>query len=220
MVVGSNISQPTPFPWRGRWYNPGVPQRAETQTSSSPAAPTAPEGVTSLLPTLSPVQTRMATAADARLVHDLYAATPGYFEIISIPVPTVSEVSTDLATAGADPRRYTELVLLDPSTAGPDLDIDPVTGAAVVGYLDYKLDYPGKGDATVNLLLVRSGLQSRGVGSACIRDLELRLKGRSARMLASIYGDNPRARRFWESLGYRFAIDARPLLEWYGKSLA
>ena len=38
-------------------------------------------------------------------------------------------------------------------------------------------------------------------------------------MLASIYGDNPRARKFWERLGYQFAIDAKPLLVWYAKEL-
>lgn len=172
-----------------------------------------------MIPLLSQVRTRPVTLADAPLVHELYVATPGYFDIISIPVPTSSEVSTDLSTAIEDPRRYVELVLLEPEEAGPECGIDPVSGAAVVGYLDYKLDYPQEGDATVNLLLVRSGLQSHGVGSACVRNLEERLRGRSGRLLASIYGENPRARRFWESLGYRFAIDARPLLEWYSKSL-
>lgn len=180
----------------------------------------APEGVNGLHTMLSPVRTRSATIDDAPLIHQLYQATPGYFEIISIPVPTLAEVRTDLATALPDPSRFTELVLLDPLEAGPAAELDPVSGAAVVGYLDYKLDYPEEGDATVNLLLVRSGVQSHGVGSASVRDLETRLAGRSRRMLASIYGDNPRARRFWESLGYRFAIDARPLLQWYGKSIA
>ena len=66
--------------------------------------------------------------ADASLVHELYAATPEYFDIISIPVPTVAEVSTDLATAGADPRRFVELVLLEPEAAGPGCDLDPHTG--------------------------------------------------------------------------------------------
>lgn len=176
-------------------------------------------------PTLVPVKTRSATTLDAHLVHDLYAATPAYFEIISIPVPTPQEVATDIATAIQDPRRFVEIVLLE----GPELEavgeeagcpFDPVTGLRVAGYLDYKLDYPEAGDATVNLLLVRHGLQSCGVGSACAEDLERRLKGRAQRMLASIYGDNPRARRFWERLGYQFAIDAKPLLVWYAKHLA
>jgi len=40
------------------------------------------------------------------------------------------------------------------------------------------------------------------------------------RVLASIYGQNPGARRFWEALGYAFAIDAKPVLDWYAKQLA
>ena len=185
--------------------------------------------------------TRPATVEDAALVHALYLATPAYFDIISIPVPTSDEVRTDLETAARDPRRYTELVLLRPherehgerehgerergETEHDEWEPvesarDPVTGRAVVGYLDYKLDYPEKDDATVNLLLVHGGLQSRGIGRRCVMDLETRLQGRASRVLASIYGQNPRAKRFWQSLGYHFAIDAKPILDWYAKTLA
>lgn len=171
------------------------------------------------------VRTRAADEADAAIIHDLYQATPGYFEIISIPIPTLEEVRTDLATTAADPRRHAELVLTEhgPFTAAGEepqrVLLDPVTRLAVAGYLDYKLDYPEPGDATVNLLLVVPWLQSRGIGAACERDLEQRLDGRAHRVLASIYGNNPRARRFWERLGYSFAIDAKPILDWYAKLL-
>ena len=187
---------------------------------TDPTAPGAPEGVNGLSATLSPVRTRAATVNDAELVQALYAATPSYFEIISMPIPTVAEVRTDLATATSDPRRHVELVLVDPQAACEGVSVDPTTGAVVVGYLDYKLYYPQQGDATANLLQIHPGMQSSGVGSSCVRDLEERLRTRSQRMLASIYGNNPRARRFWEGLGYRFAIDARPLLEWFDKRLA
>ncbi len=190
-------------------------------------APSAPGGVRNLYSTVTPVRTRSVTVTDAPLIHDLYGGTPGYFDIISIPLPTVEEVATDLATAIADPRRYVEIVLIDeehrPATPHPEAgpcQRDPISGNYVVGYLDYKLDYPELGDATVNLLLIRPGLQSHGLGSACALDLEQRLAGRSKRLLASIYGENPRARRFWEGLGYHFAIDAKPLIEWYAKQLA
>ncbi|MFA5550678.1 MAG: GNAT family N-acetyltransferase [Trueperaceae bacterium] len=170
------------------------------------------------------MRTRSATTLDAPLVHELYAATPAYFEIISIPVPTLQEVATDIATAIQDPRRFVEIVLLEGSEneaigAAAGCPSDPITGQPVAGYLDYKLDYPQSGDATVNLLLIRHGLQNYGVGTACAEDLERRLAGRAQRMLASIYGDNPRARTFWERLGYKFAIDAKPLLEWYAKQI-
>jgi len=171
------------------------------------------------------VRTRPADETDAQIIHSLYRATPGYFEIISIPIPTLEEVRTDLATTAADPRRQVELVLTaeGPSSAPPEGPAaaleDPVTGLQVAGYLDYKLDYPEQGDATVNLLLIVPWLQSQGIGAACERDLEQRLNGRTRRLLASIYGSNPRARRFWERLGYSFAIDAKPILDWYAKLL-
>ena len=199
--------------------------------------------------------TRPADETDAALIHELYRATPAYFEIISIPVPTLAEVRTDLATNTSDPRRHIELVLLERGGDGPAAQAttgsgfpalqeavgreaigreavgreaggreaaihDPVSGLELGGYLDYKLDYPEPGDATVNLLLIPPWLQNRGIGAACERDLEQRLDGRARRLLASIYGKNPRARRFWERLGYRFAIDAKPILDWYAKQLA
>jgi len=168
--------------------------------------------------------TRPAEATDASLVHRLYLKTPSYFDIISIPVPTLAEVETDLETAARDPRRFTELVLApahrQPQVPPDEALQDPRSGRQVVGYLDYKLNYPVAGDATVNLLLVEGDVQGRGIGSSCVRDLERRLRGRVRRVLASIYGQNPRARRFWEGLGYAFAIDAKPILDWYAKKIA
>lgn len=172
------------------------------------------------MPVTAPsISVRPAGPGDAELIHELYAAAPGYFEILSIPLPSATEVRTELVTAAADPRRRTEVVLVDevPSTATPCRD--PVTGAWVAGYLDLTLDYLEPGDATVNLLLIRADLQGLGLGSACMRDVESRLRGRVTRVLASIYGRNPRAERFWRSLGYAFAIDAAPVLEWYAKRL-
>lgn len=163
------------------------------------------------------VLTRPATIADASLVHRLYTETPKYFDIISIPMPTHAEIRRELEAASQDPRRCVELAL-DGAFSDP-ANIDKQTGKTVVGYLDYKLDYPDPGDATVNLLLIREGLQSRGYGRKCMADLEQRLGGHVKRILASVYGQNTRAKHFWDSLGYSFAIDARPVLEWYAKEL-
>lgn len=165
--------------------------------------------------------TRECGTDDAHLVHALYAATPAYFEIISIPMPTTAEVRTELTAALRDERRRVELVLAAPDEPCPyGVPVDPRSGRRVVAYLDYKLDYPEPGDATVNLLLVHGAMQSSGVGTDAVRDLERRLQGRVRRVLASIYGRNPGARRFWQRLGYHFAIDARPVLDWYAKQLA
>lgn len=160
---------------------------------------------------------RAGNNSDVKLVHGIYQKAPEYFEQISMPVPSVAEIETDISIAIVDERRTVELVLVDWNV--PGVPTDPVTGQTVVGYLDYTLDYPNEGDATVNLLLIRSDLQSRGIGRACARVLEQRLAGQARRLLASIYGSNPRARQFWQRLGYHFAIDARPMVEWYGKEL-
>lgn len=168
------------------------------------------------------IQLRPATPDDASLVHALYLKTPAYFEIISIPLPSLFEVETELSAGENDLRRFTELILLlAPNSSLPQgAQFDPVTGLRVVGYLDYKLDYPSQGDATVNLLLIEEGCQGKGIGRRVMSDLEERLQGRVSRVLASIYGRNPGAERFWTSLGYVFAIDAQPVLDWYAKELA
>ena len=169
---------------------------------------------------------RAATPADAPVVHALYEHNPTYFENISIPVPSPDEVAIELAAAQRDERRVIELVIvssLDEAAveeAGFDQRLrDQASGGWVLGYLDYKLDYPEAGDATVNLLLVHRAARERGLGRAVVHELEARLSGRARRLLASIYGRNLAARRFWEGLGYRYAIDARPVVEWYGKAL-
>ena len=159
---------------------------------------------------------RAASPTDAAIVHALYEATPDYFRIISIPMPTLDEVCRELETARADSRRCTELVLGAPHLEGV---ADPHSGRQVVGYLDYKMHYPEHGDVTVNLLLILGRLQSCGLGRNAVVNLEQRLQGRARRVLASIYGQNPRAERFWKTLGYSFAIDAQPLLDWYAKDL-
>ena len=152
------------------------------------------------------LHTRTATVSDAEHVFNLYCGAPRYFELLSAPLPTLPEVERELEAAAQDPKRCVELLL----------DGD---GDRMVGYLDYKLDYPEPGDVTVNLLLIPEVLQSRGYGRRSIGLLEAGLQGRARRILASVYGSNLRAKRFWRSLGYRFAIDARPILEWYAKEL-
>lgn len=155
-------------------------------------------------PFAAPLHTRSATVADAPRIFELYCGAPRYFDLLSAPLPTLPEVERELEAAAQDPKRCVELLLEEDQA---------------VGYLDYKLDYPEPGDATVNLLLIPEALQSRGYGRRAIKLLEAGLEGRIKRVLASIYGSNPRAKRFWYSLGYSFAIDARPILEWYAKEL-
>ncbi|AZI42923.1 GNAT family N-acetyltransferase [Deinococcus psychrotolerans] len=139
----------------------------------------------------------------APLLHHLYQATPSYFALLGSRVPSLQEVTRDIETALYDSRRHLELLY---------------QGGEAVGSLDYKLNYPYAGDVTINLLLIRGDIQSRGLGERVVRDLEKRLPD-SRRLLASVLGDNQRAVKFWERLGFTFATDARPVMTWYAKPL-
>lgn len=150
------------------------------------------------------LQGRPANLRDASLLFELYCATPKYFDVLSAPMPTQHEVTRELEIALQDPKRRVELLF---------------EGSAIVGLLDYKLDYPDPGDATINLLLIRESEQSKGYGTTAMALLEGQLKGSSSRILASVYGGNVRAKKFWKKLGYEFAIDARPVVCWYAKAL-
>ena len=150
------------------------------------------------------LESRPVTLTDISLLHQFYNHSQHYFDIIAAPLPTLEDVTRELDTALSNPRRNLEFYLLD---------------GEVVAYLDTTLDYPKKADATVNLLLVAEHKQHLGLGSQIMQRLESRLKTRAERILAGVFGHNPRAVRFWERLGYSFAIDARPILSWYAKHL-
>lgn len=163
--------------------------------------------------------TRAASSKDAELVHSVYLQTPKYFEIIAIEMPTLTEAKGELEAAQQDSCRHTELILSCPELPYESGIIDPQSKRQVLGFLDYKLNYPDTKDATVNLLMVSGELQAKGIGQKVMAELEQRLAGRTKRVLASIYGRNTGATRFWKRMGYHFEIDAQPILDWYAKEL-
>ena len=163
--------------------------------------------------------TRSASCNDAELVHSVYIQTPQYFDIIAIEMPTLKEVKGELEAAQRDSCRHTELILACPELPFESGIVDPQSKRQVLGFLDYKINYPEVKDVTVNLLMVSGNLQAKGIGQRVMADLEQRLEGRSRRVLASIYGRNTGATRFWKRMGYHFEIDAQPILDWYAKEL-
>jgi ribosomal protein S18 acetylase RimI-like enzyme len=157
--------------------------------------------------TLPFLESRPVTLTDIPLLHELYLQSSHYFDIIASPLPSIEDVTHELETALSNSRRSLEFYLLR---------------GEVVAYLDTTLDYPKKSDLTINLLLVAEQKQHLGLGSQIMQRLEQRLEQhltKSQRILAGVFGHNPRAVRFWERLGYVFEIDARPILSWYAKHL-
>lgn len=143
------------------------------------------------------------TPRHARLLHQLYRQTPRYFKTLGSAVPSLQEVRRDVEISLTDLNRRIELIY-----NGPEL----------IGSVDYKLEFPHRGDITINLLLIRDVLQGQGWGQRCVRALEKRLP-RGRRLLASVLGERPRVVAFWKRQGFAFATDARPMLTWYAKVL-
>lgn len=147
---------------------------------------------------------RSAHLGDAQALHRIYQASPDYFRMLGTDIPTISEVETELGLALMDASRHVELIEHHDRAAG---------------VLDWKVAYPDSADVTVNLLLLRPDERSAGLGSRVMWDLESRLPSETRRLMASVLGENPAAARFWERLGYEFAVDARPIMTWYAKPL-
>lgn len=143
---------------------------------------------------------------DAPLLHRFFLQSPGYFALIGMELPSLEDVARDLKTLETDPRRRAFLLFLE---GQPE----------AVGYLDYKLHYPGPQEATLSLLLIREDRQGQGLGRLALRLLETHLLG-VERLYAVVYGHNPRAKAFFQAQGFEYLKDGGPTLAWYRKTLA
>lgn len=157
-----------------------------------------------MMPTRA-VELKSIAADDVPRIHAVYRASPRHFERIGIEVPGLPDVEREVEAILADPARRAYLV----QHAGE-----------TVGYLDFKLRYPGDGEATVTLVLIAEPHRGRGFGRAAIEDLEALLKHETRRLYAAVYGHNPGAVAFWKKLGYRYLKDGGPTLSWYYKRLS
>ncbi|WP_038049081.1 GNAT family N-acetyltransferase [Thermus caliditerrae] len=136
---------------------------------------------------------------DAPLLHQLFLRSPGYFALMGMEPPALEDVARDLATLEGDGRRRVFLL---------------VSEGEVVGYLDYKLHYPEPEDATLSLLLIREDRQGQGLGQRALTHLLENLVG-AERLYAVVYGQNPRAKAFFQAQGFQHVKDGGPALSWY-----
>lgn len=144
------------------------------------------------------------TAGTASTIHELYKDCPSYFQLIGMGVPDLLDVERELEALGMDPYRRAHLLEVE---------------GEVLGYVDYKMAYPETDSATISLLLIKESRQGQGLGKLAARGLEAELSGKVSQLYAVVYGNNQKARGFWQSLGYTHLRDGGPSLGWYSKSL-
>lgn len=141
---------------------------------------------------------------DALHIHSLYLNSPTYVALIGGDLPSLTDVEGELSTLLQDTRRQALLIK---------------NGQGVVGYLDYKVAYPDLHSATISLILIDERIQGQGYGKLVVRQLEQLLSGRMERIYAVVYGNNLKAKAFWDRCGYSFIRDGGPNLSWYLKEL-
>ena len=137
---------------------------------------------------------------DAPILRGIYEKSPGYFEALGAEVPTLADVRRELLAAQGDPNRRMELLY---------------AGDLPVGYLDYKLDQPEAGTATLNLVLIAEPYRGQGLGRAAVRDLMRQLAPRYTGLYAVIYGKKAAAFAFFKRLGFIYQKDGGPALSWF-----
>lgn len=81
---------------------------------------------------------------------------------------------------------------------------------ALAGLLDAADGYPERGITWIGLMLFDPAARSRGLGAALVAELEREVRAAGAVALQLIVqAQNPRARAFWERMGFSPVGDAR-----------
>jgi ribosomal protein S18 acetylase RimI-like enzyme len=121
------------------------------------------------------------------------------------------------------PAQVDELLfVLPPGRSAADKHVLGIRdgGGALVGVLDVVRDYPAPREWFLGLLMLAPGARGGGLGERILGGLEaaLRAEGASALWLA-VLEQNPRARRFWERLGF-VPVDTKRILNGALESVA
>ncbi|ACL66910.1 GCN5-related N-acetyltransferase [Anaeromyxobacter dehalogenans 2CP-1] len=83
-------------------------------------------------------------------------------------------------------------------------------GGALAGLVDATDGWPQRGITWIGLMLFEPASRSRGLGAALLAELERELRGAGTRAVQlMVQAQNPRARAFWERMGFSPMASAR-----------
>jgi RimJ/RimL family protein N-acetyltransferase len=134
----------------------------------------------------------------AAALQAVYTATPGYWQMYGLAGPPPDQAQQDLTASNETPGRYLVGIVKRMD------EHDVAEGAELIGLVDFRLDWPDEGVATVGMLMVAQPYQRQGVGAQAWSLLAPWLTAsahmRKARL--SIEQFNIGALKFWEALGF------------------
>lgn len=74
----------------------------------------------------------------------------------------------------------------------------------ILGYLDYKSEYPSSEDVTINVFLIPRAIRALGIEQTLWTEIEKKFKNLGAkRILASVYWGHRETQLFWQGLGFQ-----------------
>lgn len=135
----------------------------------------------------------------AAAVQAVYAATPHYWQMYGLDGPPADQAQRDLAAANETPGRYLAGIVKRVDAQ------DAAAGAELIGLVDFRLDWPAEGTATIGMLMVAEAYQRQGVGAQAWSLLApwLAASAHMQKARLSIEQFNIGALKFWEKLGFR-----------------
>ena len=138
-------------------------------------------------------------------LQQVYALTPGYWEMYHLPGAPAGQAGRDLAAVQEEAGR-TALGILLPNQPG-----DPAAGAQLIGLLDFRMDWPEPGTVYVGMVMVAEPFQRQGAATAAWALLEEWLAGQAGVATARLTVEqfNSAALRFFQHLGFELTGEAR-----------
>ena len=138
-------------------------------------------------------------------LQQVYALTPGYWEMYHLPGAPAGQAGRDLAAAQEEAGR-TALGILLPNRPG-----NPSAGAQLIGLLDFRMHWPEQGTVYVGMVLVAEPFQRQGGASTAWGLLEDWLAGQSGISLARLTVEqfNSGALRFFQRIGFELTGESR-----------
>lgn len=149
---------------------------------------------------LIPLDRALHTAA----LQAVYAAVPDYWAMYDLTEAPPNQADRDLLSAAETAGRFMLGIVrrLDPEDVG--------AGGELIGFIDFRLDWPDVGVAYVGMLMVAEVLQRQGMGTqawALLAPWLARSAGiRTVR--AGVEQFNVTALKFWEAQGFALTGDS------------
>jgi len=143
---------------------------------------------------LIPLDRALHTAA----LQAVYTAVPEYWAMYDLAEAPPNQADRELVSAAETPGRYMLGVVrrLDPANAD--------AGGELVGFVDFRLDWPDVGVAYVGMIMVAEALQRQGIGTQAWALLAPWLSSSAGirTVRAGVEQFNVTALKFWEAQGF------------------